>query len=148
MRSINPFKRLLFFKPKKQFFRKLRVQKWPKYVILSCGTKKHFGGEKGTEHVTPISYSVKVWGDTLTWWNFEFWCHRGVFRPFFRGRKAKNAWKISVTSAWTPPNCALKKLYTLEYIVKKKLTLCDKKFAEISLNTFVGVFCPLMVDNM
>ena len=110
---------MVFFKPKK--IRKLRVQKWPKYGILSCGTKKRFGGEKGTEHVTPISYSVKVRGDTLTWWNFEFWGHHGVFRPFFRGRKAKNAWKISVTSAWTPQKCAPKKHQSLEYIVKKNL---------------------------
>ena len=103
LRSINPFLKTLFFSNQKRtFFQKFRVKKWPKYVILSCGIKKRFGSEKGAEYITTISI-VSRFGGNLTWWNFQFCGHLGLFMPFFRGRKAKNAWKISVTSAWTPP---------------------------------------------
>jgi hypothetical protein len=43
-----------------------------KYVILSCGIKKRYGGEKGTEYMTPISYSCYGLGTNLTWLDFEF----------------------------------------------------------------------------
>ena len=38
----DPFLSLGFFKPKKHFFRKFTVKKWPKNDILSCGVKKRF----------------------------------------------------------------------------------------------------------
>ena len=97
LRSINPFKRW-FFQTKKRIFRKFRVQKWPKYVILSCGIKKRFGGEKGTEYVTPISI-VSSFGGHFNMVKFSIFGHLGLFMPFFRGRKSKNACKTSVTRA-------------------------------------------------
>ena len=61
-RSINPFK-TWFFQTKK--IRKFRVQKWPKYVILSCGIKKRSGGEKDTEYMTWISIVSRFGGQLL-----------------------------------------------------------------------------------
>ena len=55
LRSINPFKRWFFQTKKNNFFRKFRVEKWPKNVILSYGFKKRFWGRKGAEYMTPIS---------------------------------------------------------------------------------------------
>jgi hypothetical protein len=144
LRSINPFELWFFFKPK-FFFRKLRVQKWPKYVILSCGFKKCFGGENGNAYVTPISYSVKVWGDNLTWLNFQFWGHHGVFRPFLGVERRKRVKNQHYHRLNTPKMCPQKKLQTLEYIVKNKSTLCDNNCLTYLKKLSVVFFCPLTV---
>ena len=47
--------------------------------------------------------------------------------PFFRGRKAKNAWKISVTSACTLQKCGQQNFRPWSILWKKKKSaLCDK----------------------
>ena len=67
-------------------------------------TKKPFGGEKGTEHVRSISYSVKVWG---TLWHGEILNFEVIMvflSPFLGVERRKTRDKSALQALGHPQN--------------------------------------------
>ena len=114
-----------FFSAQMFFFQNLGVKKFQKKIFWVVGPKKFFRtiflSSTSTRHKKSGTYDITP--SLLKNW---FLRHRGLFRPFVRGRALEIALKRLVTSAWWPWKYPSKKLQSMEVSLEKKISLCDQ----------------------
>ena len=99
-------------------------------------------GRKRHHVCDPYIIYCKGLGDNLTWWNFEFWGHHGVLRPFFRGRKAKTREKSVLQALEHPKNVPQKNFRPWSILWKKNLRCAIIIGWDILKNFLLFFFVP------